>query len=102
MYVRYDGEAFPCCYTFREESLGNLKEDRLEDLWNSRKMIEMRDAHQRGDLSGFPVCQTCQARQPRLPLLMGSFLVDSLRVRKMIPAFERLSAFYNISVFENS
>lgn len=102
MYVRYDGETFPCCYTFREESLGNLKTQRLEDLWNSRKMADMRAAHRRGELSAYPVCQTCQARQPRLPLLLGSFMVDSLRVRKVIPLFERLSAFYNISVFENS
>ena len=102
MYVRYDGEAFPCCYTFREESLGNLKTSRLQDLWNSEKMIAMRKAHHLGNLSSYPVCQNCQARQPRLPFLLGSFVVDSLRVRKVIPLFERLSAFYNISVFENS
>lgn len=102
MYVRYDGEAFPCCYTFREESLGNLKTEKLKDLWNSERMIRMRDAHARGDLRAYPVCQTCQARQPRLPLLLGSFLVDSLRVRKAIPLFERLATSYNFSLFENS
>jgi radical SAM protein with 4Fe4S-binding SPASM domain len=101
MYVRYDGETFPCCYAFRERSAGNIRQHSLAELWNSPLMVEMREAHHRGDLSAFPVCQTCQARQPKLPLVLGSFLVDSLRVRKAIPLFERLSAHYNISVFEN-
>jgi radical SAM protein with 4Fe4S-binding SPASM domain len=101
LYVRYDGEAFPCCYAFREESLGNLKQQTLAELWNSSLMVHMREAHHNGNLSAFPVCQTCMARQPKLPLVLGSFLVDSMRVRKAIPLFERLSAHYNISVFEN-
>jgi radical SAM protein with 4Fe4S-binding SPASM domain len=97
MYVRYDGEAFPCCYAFREESLGNLKTQSLAELWNSSQMQAMRAAHKRRDLRAYRACQTCQARQPSLPLLMGSFLVDSLQVQKLIPAYEKLSFLSNFS-----
>ena len=65
-------------------------------------MVKLRAAHLSGDLSPYPVCQNCQAPRPSLAALYGSLVLDSLTVRKAVPAMEKLAKFYNIGVFEES
>ncbi|MBM3790926.1 MAG: radical SAM protein [Acidobacteria bacterium] len=100
MYVHYDGTVFPCCYIYPEESLGNLSRSSLREIWNSEKMVAMRAAHVKGDLSAYKTCRNCPAARPRLPVTLGSFLVNTHTVRRAIPFFERLAQLRNISVFE--
>jgi len=102
LYVRYDGEVFPCCYAFQGPSLGNLKDTSLEKMWSAPPLQAMRAAHRNGDLSAFDVCSRCHVRQPFWPLLVASFLADSLWVRKRIPFVERLSTYYRLRLFEGS
>jgi hypothetical protein len=63
-------------------------------------MVRLREAHIRGDLSNYAACRNCPAARPKLPLTVGSFLIDTHTVRKAIPFFERLAQIRNISVFE--
>jgi radical SAM protein with 4Fe4S-binding SPASM domain len=102
MYVRYDGMAYPCCYMFEQPPVGDLKRQSVMDVWNSEGMVKLREAHTAGDLSAYPVCQTCQAARPSLPAFYGSLALDSLTVRKAVPAMEKLSRFYGIGVFEKA
>jgi radical SAM protein with 4Fe4S-binding SPASM domain len=100
MYIHYDGTVFPCCYTYPEEALGNIKRSSLQKIWNSEKIVHMREAHIRGKLQDYPVCQNCPAARPRFPAMMGSFLINTHTVLKAVPFFERLAQLRNISVFE--
>jgi len=50
MYIHYDGTTFPCCYTYPDEAIGNIKRSPLREIWNSGKIVRLRDAHIRGDL----------------------------------------------------
>jgi len=100
MYIHYDGTVFPCCYIYPEEPVGNLKKNRLTEIWNSDKMVQLREAHIRGDLGQYKACQNCPAARPRLAVTLGSFLVNTHTVRKVIPFFERLAQIRNVSVFE--
>ena len=100
MYIHYDGTVFPCCYIYPDQPIGNVKKNSLEEIWNSEKMVQLREAHIRGDLTGFKACQNCPAARPRLPVILGSFLIDTHTVRKAIPFFERLAQLRSISVFE--
>jgi radical SAM protein with 4Fe4S-binding SPASM domain len=100
MYVHYDGTVFPCCYIYPEEPLGNIRKNSLAEIWNSDKMVQLREAHVRGELGPYKVCQNCPAARPRLPVTLGSFLVNTHTVRRVIPFFERLAQIRNISVFE--
>jgi radical SAM protein with 4Fe4S-binding SPASM domain len=101
LYVRYDGKAFPCCYMYDEEPIGDLKEQSVMEVWNSPSMVQLRDAHIDGDLEAYPLCQTCQASRPELPAFYGSLMVDGLTVRKAVPVLEKLSRFYKVGgVFE--
>jgi radical SAM protein with 4Fe4S-binding SPASM domain len=100
MYIHYDGTTFPCCYTYPEESVGNIKRNTLEQIWNSEKIVHMREAHVRGDLREYPACQNCPAARPRLAVTLASFLVNTQAVLKAVPFFERMAQIHNISVFE--
>ena len=100
MYIHYDGTTFPCCYTYPEESLGNIKRSTLREIWNSEKIVRLREAHIRGDLRDYVACQKCPAARPRLPITLASFLFNTHTVLKAVPFFERMAQIHNISVFE--
>jgi len=100
LYVHYDGTVFPCCYIYPEEPIGNVRRKALTEIWNSEKMIRLREAHIRHDLAGYKSCQNCPAARPMLAVTLGSFLVNTYTVRRAIPFFERLAQVRNISVFE--
>lgn len=102
LYVRHDGEVFPCCYAFQGPSLGNLKQTTVAEIWNCATMQKMREAHDKGDLSAFDICRRCHVRQPARPLLLASFLADSLWIRKRIPIVERISAWTRLGLFEDT
>ena len=100
MYIHYDGTVYPCCYIYPDQAVGNVKKNTLAEIWNSEKMVHLREAHIRGDLSDYKACQNCPAARPRLAVTLGSFLVNTHTVRRAIPFFERLAQLRNISVFE--
>jgi radical SAM protein with 4Fe4S-binding SPASM domain len=100
MYVHYDGTVFPCCYIYPEEPLGNIRKNSMAEIWNSDKMVRLREGHVRGELGPYKVCRNCPAARPKLPVTLGSFLVNTHTVRRVIPFFERLAQIRNISVFE--
>ena len=100
LYVRYDGKAFPCCYMYDEEPIGDLREQSVMEVWNSPGMVGLREAHLAGDVSAYPLCMNCQAARPSLPAFYGSLMVDGLTVRKAVPVLEKLAKFYKINVFE--
>jgi len=100
MYIHYDGTVFPCCYTYPEEALGNIKKSSLRQIWNSERMVRLREAHIRKDLQHYSACQNCPAARPRLPVVLASFLVNTRAVLKAVPFFERMAQIHNISVFE--
>jgi radical SAM protein with 4Fe4S-binding SPASM domain len=102
MYVRYDGLAYPCCYMWEEPPLGDLTKQSVMEVWNSDNMVKLREAHLKGDLKEYPVCQNCQAARPSPVAFYGSLMLNSLTVRKAVPAMEKLARFYNIAVLEKN
>jgi MoaA/NifB/PqqE/SkfB family radical SAM enzyme len=102
LYVRYDGLAYPCCYVYDEQPVGDLKTQSVMDVWNSPAMVKMREAHLQGDFRDYPRCVSCQAARPGRAAFYGSLVVNSLTVRKAVPAMEKLARFYSLGVFERS
>lgn len=100
MYIHYDGTVFPCCYSYPDEPIGNVKRNTLREIWNSEKIVRMREAHIRGESRNYQVCVNCSAARPRPAVTLGSFLINTHTVRKTIPFFERMAHLRNISVFE--
>jgi hypothetical protein len=87
---------------YNEPPVGDLKKQTVMEVWNSEGMVKLREAHMTGDMSAYPLCQTCQAPRPSLPAFYGSLALNSLTVRKAVPAMEKLARFYNIGVFEKT
>jgi radical SAM protein with 4Fe4S-binding SPASM domain len=102
LYVRYDGLVYPCCYMYGESPIGDLKAQSVMEVWNSPGMVKLREAHLRRDVAEYPACNTCQAARPGRAALYGSLALDSLTVRKAVPAMERFARFYNVGVFERN
>jgi radical SAM protein with 4Fe4S-binding SPASM domain len=100
MYVRYDGLTYPCCYLYEGPPIGDLKTQSLMEVWNAPAMVKLRKAHTAGDLREYPTCASCQAARPSRAAVFGSLLLDSLQVRKVVPAMEKLARVYNVGVFE--
>jgi len=99
--INYKGDFFPCCHTWRSEPIGNVNEQSVFELWNSEKMEKMRSAHLNGDLTEYPDCMDCHAPNPRLPIILGSFVVDTFKVRQWIPKMEKLAFFYKMPIFRD-
>lgn len=96
-FIQENGDVYPCCHMWRSEPLGNVKDMSLNRLWNNRKMQELRQSHGTGNLP--QECISCQARVPRLPVIIGSFLINIYMVRQLIPLIEKAALFYNIPFF---
>jgi len=100
LYIHYDGTTFPCCYTYPDGAIGNVKRNTLEQIWNSENAVRLREAHIRGDLKNYPYCRNCPAARPRHMATLCSFLVSTRTVLKIVPFFERMAQIHKISVFE--
>ncbi|RLD98022.1 MAG: radical SAM protein [Aquificota bacterium] len=58
-YILYNGDVVLCCVDWeRTTILGNLREQSLEEIWNSPRFTEIRKRYLVGDLKGL-LCQKC-------------------------------------------
>jgi radical SAM protein with 4Fe4S-binding SPASM domain len=100
MYIHNDGTFFPCCYSYPYEPIGNIKKNSITEIWNSEKIVQMRESHLKGEAWKYEVCKNCVAVRLPLTVTLGSFLIDAYTLRKVLPFFERMAHFRNIPIFE--
>ncbi|MES2272633.1 MAG: SPASM domain-containing protein [Chlamydiota bacterium] len=59
--ITWDLNVIPCCYDFNASiRFGNLREKTLAEIFSSPEYFKFLIAHKTGDLSAYPVCQTCE------------------------------------------
>lgn len=82
--IKVNGDVVPCCMSFEDEPemvYGNLREQSLEQIWNSKRVENFRKIHldaAMNDPRFLPrTCQTCHNRSPAL--YHDRILVDSIR-----------------------
>jgi radical SAM protein with 4Fe4S-binding SPASM domain len=64
-YVTFDGQVLPCCFVTQRNNphvleqavMGNIKTDKLSDIWNNDKYLAIRKQLKAGRVPGF--CQGC-------------------------------------------
>lgn len=60
LHIYWDGTVLPCCMDFHARfPLGNVRETRLLDLWNSERMRELRGRLAGGRYRESPLCASC-------------------------------------------
>lgn len=63
--IKANGDVVPCCMVFEdieEMVYGNLKNNSLEEIWNSEKVKDFREQHRSGNITQY--CSQCIARSP--------------------------------------
>ena len=60
MVIDSDGDILPCCKMFGKKLvLGNIKDNTLEEAWNSEKMKELHLIHSNGEWINSEICRNC-------------------------------------------
>ena len=92
MYVKQDGRVFPCCqsYSLDGAHVGDLREQPLEEIFNSEEMRRLRRAHTQGRAAEIDMCARCSTPIPHPLLVAASLLVNGSWVRRAMPMVERL------------
>ncbi|HEX5430366.1 MAG TPA: radical SAM protein [Bryobacteraceae bacterium] len=92
MYVKHDGRVFPCCQSYMLDGapVGDLREQTLEEIFNSEEMRYLRRMHAAGRGSGVDMCSRCRTSIPHPLLAAGSLALNGKWVRRAMPAVERL------------
>lgn len=88
-FARADGAVHPCCHHHTQPPLGNLRADRLLDLWNHPRLRELRRAHAAGEGNTVPECRRCFLETPSRVLTALSFLPGIGLAQRLLPRFER-------------
>ncbi len=85
---------------YKAPPVGNVWKNSLSEIWNNKTMQAMRRAHAKGDESPFPECVDCSYSRPRLPLIIGGFVLDPFFVGRLMPIAERLSYWNSLPLYE--
>lgn len=77
--VLWDGRVVPCCFDYDGlETLGDLGQQSLDEIWRGEPLVRLRDAHRRGALEDIPLCASCTDK-------------DGYPVRKLFYPLNRLA-----------
>ena len=59
-YVVYNGDVILCCHDWRRSVvLGNLREQSLAEIWNSKRFKDIIHEYYAGDFTNCEICRTC-------------------------------------------
>lgn len=72
--VGWDGRILGCCGDLNGlVTLGDVRTDRLEDVWNGAKIVEMRRRHIAADQDSIPLCRGCDITRVRVHPALRDF-----------------------------
>jgi len=61
--VLWDGRVVPCCYDYEGKYvLGDLKRQSLKEIWNGKRMKELRRQNMTNDFKNNPLCANCREK----------------------------------------
>lgn len=93
MSIAWNGDVQLCCMDYEASSLNvNVHERSVADIWNSRKMAEMRDKHTALAYHEMPLCNDCDIPEHGYfsnALILASTLLSANQVRQIMPIYEK-------------
>ena len=74
--ILYDGRVVPCCFDFDGELvLGDLKEQSLKEIWNGKKMKNLRRLHLEGKINPINLCRECKEKEGYASFFSNPFII---------------------------
>ena len=74
MVILWNGDIYPCLFhgvkDNRDILLGNIKDSSIKELWNSKKMNELRQLHIQGRANEISSCENCSYRNTELEKIL--------------------------------
>ena len=91
MYVKHNGDVYPCCQSYMLDGapVGNLRRQTLAEIFNGPVMQQMRRLHAEGRSGEIGICARCCTVIPHPLLAAGSLLFHGRTVRTLLPWVER-------------
>ena len=90
-HVQADGTVVPCCQDVNAVyPIGNINKQSLGEIWNSEKMIKLREKHIDGNLEDLSLCQNCNMYQPHPALVVGNSILDYTQASRLVPQAETI------------
>ncbi len=92
-HIKWDGNISPCCQDINSEFvLGNVKNNSVFELWNSKKMESCRQLHIKGEGDKMSICKKCNMYQPHPILVAGGSLFSAYSRNRIVPRVESLAS----------
>ena len=92
LVVRYTGEVYACYHHAGHGTpVGSLREQSLQEIWDSPVLQDLRQAHARRQLDPTSLCARCPAVRPRRPFVLGAIGLGGATTRRLIPVAERVA-----------
>lgn len=90
-----NGDVLPCCYDITGKYiLGNLNYQRIGDIWNGKRICELRYRHSKADFNNLFPCTNCEILD--IPLIEQSviFILDSYSMHKILAFLNLIQHFF--------
>ncbi len=102
--IYWDGTVVACCMDFLSQMvIGNVARESIKEIWNGKKMVDMRRIHAKGQSGSISLCKDCPIPQVNSLLLLGTVFFDDLTIKKILPKLEGLTIlkkFRKLGVFD--
>ena len=99
--ISWDGKVAICCrdldYT---EQIGDAAVHSISKIWNSEKMVNYRKMIAAGNKKKISICKNCAGIPTNLATRTGAILFDSLTIRKILPAMEKVALWTGIKALD--
>jgi radical SAM protein with 4Fe4S-binding SPASM domain len=88
-HVKNDGTVVACCQDVNGVlALGNIQEESFGEIWNGRRMRELRQMHIDGRQEEIALCRSCNMYQPSTAMICGSAFLPYFHVNRLLPRIE--------------
>ena len=93
--IRWDGQVSACCRDWAAVlNFGNVKDNTLEEIWNSDKLNNLRMLHVKGEFEKEPSCLNCDGQTS--PYITDEdiveYLIDMGREEEILPYLRRVES----------
>ena len=92
LHILWDGKVVPCCWDYDGKYiLGDLNKQTLEEIWNGKKMQELRKQCATNNFT-IPICVKCTEKiYPEYPLKhIIDYIYQRNQTKKIVKTFKRI------------